>query len=144
MLDRHIHIDFQASRLVDRRQLRRGRDAVAHVHRNISHNPAAQRDHFVIMQLHFLLVYLRVERIHLRLGRVQGRLRLVQILLAHHPRGGKSLRALILLLRPDQVRLLRRPRTLLALHRGLLLQRIDLDQRSCPLPPDRPSAQKSA
>src|SRR5271165_5800881 len=70
MLDRHIGVDFQTTRLVHRRQLRGVRDPVAHANRNISNNSAARRHHVVVVQLHFLLAHLRIERVHLRLGSV--------------------------------------------------------------------------
>ena len=56
-------------------------------------------------------------------------LRLVEILLAYHARRIESLGALILLLGPVQVRLLRCARAFLALDCGLLLERIDFHQR---------------
>ena len=83
-LDRNIHVSFKTARLVDRGQQRRCRHSVAHVHRNISHDAAALRDHFVVMELHLLLAHLRIECIHLGLSRVDGGFRLIEILLADH------------------------------------------------------------
>ena len=126
MFHRNIHVNFQTSRLVDRGQLRRGRHAVTHSYRNISHNSTSWSDDFVVMKLHFLLPHLSVERVHLRLCGIQSASCLVQVLLAHHARVIQASRALILLFRPDEISLLRRPRTLLTLDGSLLLPRINL------------------
>jgi len=82
------------------------------------------------MQLHFLLLYLFLERLQLRPRRVIRRLRIVQLLLADDARVVQFLRALERDFRVAKIRFLCGARRFLAVDRGLLLQRIDLQQQS--------------
>ena len=100
------------------------------MHRNIADHALGGGVNFVVVELHLLLAHLSIERVELLLSGIQRRLRAIQLLLAHHPIGKQFTRALVLLPRVTQVRQLRRPRSLLAADRGLLLQRINLHQRS--------------
>ena len=91
--------------------------------------PARGRDHLVVVQLDLLLIDLRIQRVQLRLRGIESRARLVEILPADHTGIRQAADAVVILLRPFELRQsCAAARILLALHCGLLLGGIDLHQ----------------
>src|SRR5208337_77200 len=128
--DRNINVGFEAAGTVDGSERGGSDHAIANPDGNISDNAGARCDDLVVMQLDLLLAHLGIERVQLRLGSVEGGARLVEILLADYAGTGKAADAVVILLRPCDLRDLGGAGVLLAVDRGLLLGGIDLHHGS--------------
>src|SRR6185312_10131737 len=127
--DWYLNVRLQTSRLVDRGEQGRRRHAVANMNRNISYHPSHRRYNFVVMKLCFLFVDGRLQCRELRFGGIEIGARLIKFRLANDSSCSKLRGAIVLLLRPLKIRLLRGGARLLIADRRLLLHRIDLHQR---------------
>ena len=120
LLHRHVDVDLEACVLVDRRQHRRLRHAVADADRNVADDAGGRRGDAVVAELDPLLADLLLDRLELRLGRLHGGVGLLELLLADGAGVEQRLRALGLLSRKLHVGLARRAHATRGRHRRLL------------------------
>src|SRR4029079_4823010 len=129
LLDRHLDVDLEAGVLVDGRQDRVGLHAIADADRHVADDAGGWSRHAVVLQLHAAFLRARVRRGLLGRGRPERGFRLVVFLLADRANPEQFLRALELLLRIADGRLLRGAARLVAVHCRALARGIDLQER---------------
>src|SRR6478735_1958271 len=129
LLDRHLDVDLEPGVLVDGRQDRVGLHAIADAYRNVADDAGRWSGHAVVLQLHAAFLQTRLQRCLRSGGRPQRCFRLVVFLLADRSDPQQFLRALELLLRIADGRLLRRAARFVAVHRRALARGVDLQER---------------
>src|SRR5579872_3455270 len=83
---RHVNVRLDRPGLIDRRQQRRYRNAIADAHRDVTDNPVRRRRHGVVVQFDLLRRDRLLERFQLRQRRVVRCLRVVVVLLWRNAR----------------------------------------------------------
>ncbi len=128
-LERHVEVRLEPLGLVDGRDRRCRRHAIALTDRDIADDARHRRDDAVVLELDFAFLDLRSHRCQLRLGVLVGRLSLFQFGQADGSRLVQFLHARDLLCGKREVRLACGDLRLERGNRSLLPIRIDLNQR---------------
>ena len=128
-IERHLDVRFERVVLIDGRDHRGGRDAVAGPNRNVPDGSGLRRFHPEELQLNASFTKLRVERRETGFSGAQRVLCLLELLFADRPGFDERFQATDLEAPVLDVRLRARSAGLRAAHDGNLTVRVDLHQR---------------